>query len=71
MCPFFFVLDEIIHHYPHTELVDVALDGDGDDEYDDDSDATPVGTINGRSKGKGKAVMGFQDGTASDDDGLY
>ncbi|KHO00640.1 Peroxisomal biogenesis factor 6 [Metarhizium album ARSEF 1941] len=48
-----------------------ALDVDGDDEYDDGSDATPSGTINGRVKGKGKAVIGFQEGTASDDDGLY
>lgn len=48
-----------------------AVDMDGDDEYDEDSDDTPSGAVNGRSKGKGKAVMGFQDGTASDDDGLY
>jgi peroxin-6 len=48
-----------------------AADIDGDDEYDEDSDGTPSGAVNGRAKGKGKALMGFQDGTASDDDGLY
>lgn len=41
-----------------------------DDEYDD-TEADMGGEVNGRSKGKGKAVMGFQDGTASDDDELY
>ncbi|ENH70636.1 Peroxisomal biogenesis factor 6 [Fusarium oxysporum f. sp. cubense race 1] len=38
------------------------------DEFDEEDE---VDDINGRSKGKGKAPMGFQDGTASDDDGLY
>ncbi|OAA38619.1 Peroxisomal biogenesis factor 6 [Metarhizium rileyi] len=49
-----------------------TLDMDeGSGDRDEDSDETPRGTVNGRSKGKGKAVMGFQEGTASDDDGLY
>ena len=39
-------------------------DAEGDGEL-------PSGAVNGRSKGKGKAVMGFQDGRASDDDDLY
>ncbi|EMT70109.1 Peroxisomal biogenesis factor 6 [Fusarium odoratissimum] len=38
------------------------------DEFDEEDE---VDDMNGRSKGKGKAPMGFQDGTASDDDGLY
>lgn len=42
-----------------------------DDEFDDDS-MLNGGEVNGRKdKGKGKAVMGFQDGTPSDDDELY
>ncbi|CAM1503026.1 Fc.00g078020.m01.CDS01 [Cosmosporella sp. VM-42] len=40
-----------------------------DDEFDDGSQDD--GEVNGRSKGKGKVPMGFQDGTESDDDGLY
>jgi peroxin-6 len=39
-----------------------------DDEIDEEDE---VDDMNGQSKGKGKAPMGFQDGTASDDDGLY
>ncbi|KND92208.1 Peroxisomal biogenesis factor 6 [Tolypocladium ophioglossoides CBS 100239] len=41
-----------------------------DDEYDSEEDDLG-GAVNGDSKGKGKAVVGFQDGTASDDEGLY
>lgn len=41
-----------------------------DGEFDDDGHEFD-GEVNGRSKGKGKAPMGFQDGTASDDDDLY
>ncbi|KAG5949637.1 peroxisomal assembly protein [Claviceps sorghi] len=44
-------------------------DTDGDDEHS--GRETGGATANGRSKGKGKAVMGFQHGTASDDEGLY
>lgn len=39
-----------------------------DDEYDG-TEAEANGEVNGQSKGK--AAMGFQDGTASDDDELY
>uniref|UniRef100_A0A098E007 Peroxisomal ATPase PEX6 n=1 Tax=Gibberella zeae (strain ATCC MYA-4620 / CBS 123657 / FGSC 9075 / NRRL 31084 / PH-1) TaxID=229533 RepID=A0A098E007_GIBZE len=39
-----------------------------DDEIDEEDE---VDDMNGQSKGKGKAPMGFQDGTASDDEGLY
>lgn len=39
-----------------------------DNEYDS---AEMDGQVNGSLKGKGKAPMGFQDGTASDDEGLY
>lgn len=39
-----------------------------DDEIDEEDE---VDDMNGQPKGKGKAPMGFQDGTASDDDGLY
>ncbi|GJN66523.1 peroxisomal biogenesis factor 6 [Purpureocillium lilacinum] len=42
-----------------------------DDEFDDSDHGSVIGPTNGNSKGKGKAVMGFLDGTASDDDGLY
>ncbi|KAI0013490.1 peroxisomal biogenesis factor 6 [Xylariaceae sp. FL0662B] len=43
-----------------------------DDEEDDEDEYASYGSsTNGRSKGKGKAVARFQDGTASDDDGLY
>ncbi|KAG6035717.1 peroxisomal assembly protein [Claviceps citrina] len=45
-----------------------AADTDGDDEH---SGREMGGTVNGRAKGKGKAVLGFQHGTASDDEGLY
>ena len=41
-----------------------------DDEYDS-KEEDMGGAVNGRPKGKGKVVAGFQDGTASDDDGLY
>ncbi|PNY28356.1 Peroxisomal biogenesis factor 6 [Tolypocladium capitatum] len=41
-----------------------------DDEYGSEEDDLG-GAVNGRSKGKGKAAVGFQEGTASDDDGLY
>ncbi|KAH7263175.1 P-loop containing nucleoside triphosphate hydrolase protein [Fusarium tricinctum] len=44
----------------------IALTSDDELDEEDETD-----DINGRSKGKGKAPMGFQDGTASDDDGLY
>lgn len=44
----------------------IALTSDDELDEEDETDDT-----NGRSKGKGKAPMGFQDGTASDDDGLY
>lgn len=40
-------------------------------ERDEMSDEEMNGYVNGKSKGKGKAVMAFQEGTASDDDGLY
>ncbi|KAL7629446.1 peroxisomal assembly protein [Parahypoxylon ruwenzoriense] len=41
-------------------------------ENDDDVYGSYGGSVNGRSKGKGKAVASkFQDGTASDDEGLY
>ncbi|KAG5976208.1 peroxisomal assembly protein [Claviceps digitariae] len=46
-----------------------AADTDGDDEHS--GRETGAATINGRPKGKGKAVMGFQHGTASDDEELY
>ncbi|KAI0100048.1 peroxisomal biogenesis factor 6 [Nemania sp. FL0031] len=45
-----------------------------EDEEDEDTDAeqyASYGGVNGRAKGKGKAVAQFQDLTASDDDGLY
>ncbi|UQC80511.1 peroxisomal biogenesis factor 6 [Colletotrichum lupini] len=45
----------------------LALDSD-DDEYGSEDDGT---VTNGKGKGKGKAVATFQDGTASDDEGLY
>ncbi|KAG5916235.1 peroxisomal assembly protein [Claviceps africana] len=46
---------------------------DGDTDGDDEHSGREMGgaTVNGRSKGKGKAVMGFQHGSASDDEGLY
>jgi peroxin-6 len=46
----------------------------GDDGEEEDVAASAAGGTVRRKrdvKGKGKAVMGFQDGTASDDDGLY
>lgn len=44
----------------------------GEDEDDDDEFYTRGGLTNGRDKGKGKAVdMGFQQGSADDDEGLY
>lgn len=56
----------------------VATGSDGEDaEYEDDygveAEEDEGGGANGvsRNKGKGKAVAGFQDGTASDDEGLY
>ncbi|KAF4415112.1 peroxisomal biogenesis factor 6 [Fusarium acutatum] len=45
-----------------------AIASTSGDEFDEEDE---VDDMNGRSKGKGKAPMGFQDGTASDDDGLY
>ncbi|KAG6006521.1 peroxisomal assembly protein [Claviceps maximensis] len=44
-------------------------DTDGDDEHSEREMGLP--TMSSRSKGKAKAVMGFQQGTPSDDDGLY
>lgn len=44
-----------------------AIALNSDDEFDDEDEARLIA----RSKGKGKAPMGFQNGTASDDDGLY
>jgi peroxin-6 len=46
-----------------------AVAAGSDDEYGESDDDD--GVVSRRSKWKGKAVMGFQDGTASDDDGLY
>ncbi|GAO19503.1 hypothetical protein UVI_02054320 [Ustilaginoidea virens] len=47
-----------------------ATDADGGDE-DSTSDIPGPPPGNGRSRGKEKMAMGFQDGTASDDEGLY
>ncbi|KAI5866608.1 peroxisomal biogenesis factor 6 [Durotheca rogersii] len=45
---------------------------DGSTNGKNDNDDASGGSVNGRSKGKGKATIGsFQDGTASDDEGLY
>ena len=44
-----------------------AVAANSDDEYGADEDHGGQS----RSKGKGKAPIGFQDGRASDDDGLY
>lgn len=46
-----------------------ALAVSSDEEYGSDDEANGVYGRGG--KGKGKAVAGFQQGTASDDDGLY
>ncbi|KAG5990228.1 hypothetical protein E4U43_004331 [Claviceps pusilla] len=46
-----------------------AADTDGDDEHS--GHEMGGASVNGRSKGKGKAVMGFQHGTPSDDEGVY
>ncbi len=51
-----------------------AVATDSNDEDDDDSNASQYASyssVNGRAKGKGKAVAQFQDLTASDDEGLY
>lgn len=53
-----------------------AVAGDSDQDSDDEGNAygsyqSGGGSINGKSKGKGKAVMRFEEGTGSDDDGLY
>ncbi|KAF6826155.1 peroxisomal biogenesis factor 6 [Colletotrichum plurivorum] len=40
-----------------------------DDEFDSEGDV--VAAPNGKGKGKGKAVAGFEEGTPSDDEGLY
>lgn len=46
--------------------------GSGDEEEDVDADhRSGYDSVNGRSKGKGKAVAQFQDMTASDDEDLY
>lgn len=42
-----------------------------DDNETDGDEYASYGSVNGRAKGKGKAVAQFQDLTASDDDGLY
>ncbi|RYP37840.1 hypothetical protein DL766_001328 [Monosporascus sp. MC13-8B] len=42
----------------------------GEEDEEEDGYAS-YHSANGRSKGKGKAVAKFQDGTASDDEGLY
>lgn len=57
----------------------VAAGSDGEDaEYEDDygidaqeAEGDGPNGASTKSKGKGNAVSGFQDGTASDDDGLY
>lgn len=50
----------------------ITTGSDGEDGDDTDADHyASYGSVNGRAKGKGKAVAQFQDLTASDDDGLY
>lgn len=48
----------------------VATD-DSEDESDDGDSRAYGGSVNGKGKDKGKAVMRFEQGTGSDDDGLY
>lgn len=51
------------------KAVATSDDDDDDEAYHGEGAVHGNGFVNG--KGKGKAVAGFQDGTASDDDGLY
>lgn len=51
--------------------VDVKGKGKMPAYVDEEQDGGGAGTVRRKDKGKGKAVMGFQDGTASDDEGLY
>ncbi|CCE26551.1 probable peroxin-6 [Claviceps purpurea 20.1] len=54
-----------------TAAAAAAADTDGDDE-NSAREMGAAGAVNGRSAGKGKAVMGFQGGmTDGDDEGLY
>lgn len=59
------------------KAVAVRNSDDDDDEYEDDDygvDAGGEDVVNGKGKGKGKGkavAAAFQEGTASDDDGLY
>ncbi|KAI0137009.1 peroxisomal biogenesis factor 6 [Xylariales sp. AK1849] len=49
----------------------VAGDSEEDSDGSQDGHESYQSSIDGKSKGKGKAVARFQEGTGSDDDGLY